>query len=210
MDDFNEWEEIWGQGDYESRLHTEAELMVALEALREDLVELDHDLDDLDSCISSNDDGISDNDHRIHENDHEIEHNDDEISDQENRVKRLQRQCRRVQEDLDTDRDFLVLHCQQFAFAKVMVPACADILTCTGTNLAYRADIFNGNHYGRTHVEKTYNAPEYYDHERTPEVVHVEPSSHAPLTPGHYTQEDVAHDESHHGHHDHGHGHEHY
>merc|ERR1712222_35640 len=74
--DFNEWEEIWHQDDYESRLHTEAELMVALEALREDLVELDHDIDALFDCISDNDSGISDND---------------------SRVKRLQKKCRRCE-----------------------------------------------------------------------------------------------------------------
>ena len=143
VDDFDEWEEIWSQEKYEERLETEASLMVALEALREDLVDLDHDIDDLYDCISDNDSGIDENDHGIHDNDHGIEQNDDEISDQEHRVERLQRQCRHCQEELDYDRDFLILHCQQFAFAPDMVGACADILTCSGTRLAYRADIFN-------------------------------------------------------------------
>ena len=142
VDDFNEWNTIWDQSGYEERLATEADLMVALEALREALVDLDRDIDDLDDCISDNDEDISANDSCIERNDYDIQENDDEISDQENQVSRLQRQCRRCQEDLDEDRDALVLYCQQFAFAKDMVGACSDILTCSGTKLPYRADVF--------------------------------------------------------------------
>ena len=50
-----------------------------------------------------------------------------------------------MQARLDEDRDFLVLYCQQYAFSADMVGACADILTCAGTHLAYRADIWSGN-----------------------------------------------------------------
>ena len=142
VDDFNEWDTIWDQYSYEERLHEEADMMVALEALREALVELDSDIDDLEDCISDNDDGIKANDAGIYENDVEIEENDSEISDQEERIERLQRQCRRCQDDLDEDRDVMILYCQQFAFAPDMVGACADILTCSGTKLAYRADVF--------------------------------------------------------------------
>merc|ERR1712060_97910 len=85
-----------------------------------------------DDCISHNDDDISENDGGISDNDHEI-------SDQEHRVERLQRKCRWHQDELDEDRDFLVLHCQQFAFATDMVGACADILTCRGTALPYHS-----------------------------------------------------------------------
>ena len=89
--DFNPWHEIRDQEAYEERLETEAELMVALEALREALVSIDHDIDDLDSCISHNDSCISENDDGIDYNDREIHDNDSEISDQEDRVKDLQR-----------------------------------------------------------------------------------------------------------------------
>ena len=41
VDDFNKWETIWNQDVYESRLHTEAEIMVSLEALRAALVYLE-------------------------------------------------------------------------------------------------------------------------------------------------------------------------
>ena len=145
VDDFDAWEEIYNQEDYEQRLNTEADLMVALEALREALVDLDHEIDDLDDCISHNDEDISENDDGIRDNDFGIQENDEEISDQESRIERMQRACRRAQDELDEDRDVLILYCQQYAFAKDMVGACADILTCKGTELAYRAAPFAGN-----------------------------------------------------------------
>jgi len=89
VDEFDAWKEIRDQHDYEERLDTEAELMIALEALREALVQIDADIDDLDDCISHNDDDISENDHGVEHNDHEIHDNDSEISDQESRVKDL-------------------------------------------------------------------------------------------------------------------------
>ena len=144
VDDFDAWKEIYNQADYESRLSQEADLMVALEALREALVDLDHEIDDLDDCISHNDEDISENDEGVRDNDYGIRENDEEISDQENRIERLQRDCRRSQDELDEDRDVLVLYCQQYAFAPDMVGACADILTCSGTMLAYRAEPFAG------------------------------------------------------------------
>ena len=142
VDHFDMWEEVWDQEEYEWRLRQEADLMVALEALREDLVTLDRDIDRLEDCISDNDDGIDDNDRGVDKNDHHISENDEEIEDQQRRAKYLAKRCRRCQEALDTDRDFLVLYCQQFAFAADLVGACADVLTCTGTRLAYRADLF--------------------------------------------------------------------
>lgn len=76
--------------------------------------------------IGRNDDGIDDNDH--------------EIDDQRYRVKRLQKECRYCEARLTEDRDALVLYCQQFAWANDMIGACADILTCAGTELPYRWD----------------------------------------------------------------------
>merc|ERR1719464_38768 len=139
VDDFDAWNTIWDQESYEERLDSEATIMVALEALREELVHLDHDIDDLYDCIDHNDSDISENDKYINHNDHEISDNDHEIHDQEDRVEDLQYRCKRAQHELDEDRDFLVLHCQQFAFATDMVGACADILTCRGTDLPYHS-----------------------------------------------------------------------
>ena len=66
--DFNEWEAIWEQYDYEERIGTEAELMIALEALRESLMELDWDIDELDYCIEHNYEDIMENAEDIHDN----------------------------------------------------------------------------------------------------------------------------------------------
>lgn len=140
--DFNEWDEVWTQDDYESRINTEAELMVALEALREALVDLDYEIDYLDDCIDSNEEGIDDNSYGIHHNEELIEENTAEIDDQNYQVKRLQKACRKCQAAMEEDRDVLVLHCQQFAFATDMVGPCADILTCAGTELPYRVDFW--------------------------------------------------------------------
>lgn len=118
--------------------------MIALEAIRESLVSLDYEIDDLEECISDNDSGIDHNDYLIADNDDGIHYNDEEIENQEYRIKRLQKQCRYCQNALEEDREALVLYCQQFSFAPDMVGACADILTCSGTQLPYRADVFTG------------------------------------------------------------------
>lgn len=112
--------------------------MVALEAIREALVDLDYEIDHLEDCIDQNDYDIHDNYEDINRNDQGIDYNDREIDDQRYRLKRLQKQCRYCDDRLWEDREALVLYCQQFAFAKDMVGACADILTCRETNLPYR------------------------------------------------------------------------
>ena len=89
--DFDEWKTIWEQPEYEERLHTEAELMIAMEAIREALVNLDMDIDELDYCIEHNDSDIESNDDDIHSNDDAIEENEDEIEDQFYYVRRLQK-----------------------------------------------------------------------------------------------------------------------
>lgn len=161
--------------------------MVALEAIREALVDLDHDIDDLEDCISDNDSGIDHNHDGIDLNDHGIDENDEELDDQNYRLKRILKQMRRGQGALDEDRDALVLYCQQFAFAPDMVAACADILTCNGTRLPYRADIFHGNPYNRVHEDSgNLDFVEAHDHERVHEPYVSVPSSKAPATPGHY------------------------
>ena len=133
VSDFNEWNPIWDQVEYEERIQTEAELMISLEALREAMVELDYEIDDLEDCIEGNNYAIHENYDGIKDNDWGIEENDREIDDQRYRLKSLQKQCRICDARLWEDRDALVLYCQQFAFAKDMVGACADILTCRGT-----------------------------------------------------------------------------
>ena len=111
--------------------------MIALEATREALVDLDYDIDRLEDLIDENHRNIDRNHEDIRDNDDAIEDNDHEIDDQQRRVKYLQRQCQYCEARLLEDRDALVLYCQQFAFASDMVGACADILTCSGTELEY-------------------------------------------------------------------------
>lgn len=93
VDDLNIWEEIWDQNEYEERVQTEAELMIALEATREALVDLDYDIDRLEDLIDENNRNIDRNAHDIHENDDAIDDNDHEIGDQQRRAKYLQREC---------------------------------------------------------------------------------------------------------------------
>jgi hypothetical protein len=89
VDDYNPWNVDLTQEDYEDRLHQEAQMMVALEAIREALVELDYDIDALEDCIEENNHDISDNEHGISDNDHGISENDHEIEKQQYRIKRL-------------------------------------------------------------------------------------------------------------------------
>ena len=223
VDYFNEWEEIYDQEDYEERLHTEATLMIALEAMRDSLIHLDHQIDDLVDCISENDSDIDDNHYAIHDNEKGhpgIERNDDEIYHQQHRIHELQDRCRDCQRRQDIDRDFLVLHCQQFAFAKDMVGACADILTCSDTRLHYRADIWHGNpyyadhdhhYYDETHYEPHYShddhhddyyEPHYDDHYYEPhhdDVVYYEPHHDDVYYGPHH--EDVYYEHGYHPHH---------
>ena len=146
VDDFDAWKEIRDQHEYEERLDTEAELMIALEALREALVDIDRDIDDLDDCLSHCSECISENEEGVSENDAGCHENDVMCGVCEDRVRDLQARAQDVKDALAEDRAVLVLYCQQFAFAPDMVGACADILTCSDTRLSYRADVFSGNH----------------------------------------------------------------
>ena len=181
VDEFDEWEEIWGQPDYEERLEQEATLMVALEAMRDALVDLDHDIDNLEDCVSSNDDGIADNHYDIHNNNYRvgISKNDDEMHDQEYRIHHLQDLCRECDKTLREDREFLVLHCQQFAFADAMVGACADILTCRDTELHYKADPFLGHDSDHTYFHEEDLQGEH--------SFHPQPAAFQPINPAHYS-----------------------
>lgn len=109
--EFDTCDEIWNQDDYEERLETEAELMVALEAIREALVQLDSDIHELETCIEGNSGHIGVNFDQITQNDFRIETNDIEIGRQQHRLEALQWRCRNCQDKLDDDRSLLVLYC---------------------------------------------------------------------------------------------------
>ena len=94
VDEFDTCDEIWNQSDYEERLETEAELMVALEAIREALVVLDSDIGELEHCIELNAEMIGDNYEHINYNDERITTNDAEIERQNQKLESLQWRCR--------------------------------------------------------------------------------------------------------------------
>ena len=77
--DFNIYNQLIHQHDYENRLFEEANVMVSLEGLREALVELDFQLDVLEDQIFDNNSDISENDDAISEMDNACRDNEDEI-----------------------------------------------------------------------------------------------------------------------------------
>jgi len=93
VDEFNPSDEIWNQSDYEERLETEAELMVALEAIRAALVVLDTDIIELESCIEKGADHIGENYEHITFNDGSMEINTVEVTRQQTQLKSLQDKC---------------------------------------------------------------------------------------------------------------------
>ena len=94
VDDFDSNDEIWNQSDYEERLETEAELMVALEAIRGALVLLDTDIAQLENCIELGADDIGVNYESIKYNDVLVSVCDEEIEVQHGRIESLQGRCR--------------------------------------------------------------------------------------------------------------------
>ena len=86
--------------------------MVALEAIRASVVDIDYDIDDLEDCIEANSYAIHDNLDDIEENRKWISAINHEIEEQQYRVAGLQKDCRRCQHQMEEDRDFLVLYCQ--------------------------------------------------------------------------------------------------
>ena len=65
---FDPWQTIWDQEVYERRINTEAEIMIALEAIRASIYDVDYDIDDLEACIEANSYAIHDNMDEIEEN----------------------------------------------------------------------------------------------------------------------------------------------
>ena len=54
VEEFNPWEIIWDQDDYEIRLEDEATLMIALEAMKEATIQIEAEVAQLDTCIAMN------------------------------------------------------------------------------------------------------------------------------------------------------------
>ena len=87
--EFDFCENVIVQSDYEDYINEAANILIALEAFRQEIVRLTHDVEDLEECIHNNDWHIEHNDSDIDDNDREIYDNDGEIKEQQWRVKRL-------------------------------------------------------------------------------------------------------------------------
>ena len=92
---FDFCENVIVQSDYEDYINEAANILIALEAFRYEIVRLTHEVEDLEDCISHNDWKIDENDKEIERrSDRVIDYNDEEIKKQQWRVKGLQRECR--------------------------------------------------------------------------------------------------------------------
>jgi len=123
---FDDSRAIWDQKDYEERVKVEAEMLVALEALKESLSYAAYDVHDLGQSIQTQFERISDNAMDIYEN---LAFATKTFGETETRVHDLQDRCHHTQAELNDNKDTLILYCQQFAFAPEMVPQCAQVLT---------------------------------------------------------------------------------
>ena len=142
---FRENEQIWDQNDYVERVRAEAEMLVALEALKTSVGYLRDDTHTLVGRIAANHASVG------------VGH-DDAYADQAQNVASLYDSaakvhaagdlCRLAASDLADHKNALILYCQQFAFGSEMVPACAAILTCKDTELPYRYNFTGGSSYG--------------------------------------------------------------
>ena len=79
VEEFDPCNEIWTQHDYDERLQTEAEIMIALEAIRMTLVTIDNDLHSLEICIKEADGMIDINYGFIETNQRSIQWNTEEV-----------------------------------------------------------------------------------------------------------------------------------
>ena len=70
------------QSDYEDYINEAANILIALEAFRQEIVRLTKDVEDLEICISGNNWDIEDNHSDVDDNDYDIDSNDDELKSQ--------------------------------------------------------------------------------------------------------------------------------
>ena len=101
---FDFCENVIVQSDYEDYINEAANILIALEAFRQEIVRLTHDVEDLEICIEGNNWDIKHNESDKSDNDDRINYNDAEIKDQQYRLKRVQKTCRYCQSRLEEDR----------------------------------------------------------------------------------------------------------
>ncbi len=177
---FDEDHPIWDQDDYAHRVTNEAEILVALEALKESIVYLSHDVRDIQEATHRQRDRIMANRDKAGYNMEDIQNTT--IPQAQAELNALQHKCSECEYFLHDSKDALILYCQQFAWAPEMVAPCAAILDCRGTELHYRY-AFPGNY-----VHQAYGS---HDHGHD---VHYDDHLHD----GHYDSHHDAHYDSHH------------
>ena len=121
---------MFDQQTYEVRIDAEADLMIALEALKNEVKELRSSLLSLDAAIYHNSNELSANIVGLTENNSVIYENSAGIDGTIERVHRMQDDCRQNDWAIHENRMTLTLYCQQFAFSHEMVYACANLLSC--------------------------------------------------------------------------------
>ena len=90
--DFDFCENVIVQSDYEDYINEAANILIALEAFRQEITRLTEDVEDLEECIEHNDWMIHENREAISDhNDEDLDDNGEEIRDQQYRLKRLQK-----------------------------------------------------------------------------------------------------------------------
>ena len=148
VEDFNPWNPIFSQTDYEERIEEEAKIMTSLEALFDIIDHLDSEIEILEEDIRINAHIIEGHEAVIRNMRRASMIIDLSYEHQAKQVESLQQEARYVENALLEDKAFLTLYCQQFAFSADLVGPCAEILTCDATHLYYKWDLWLHNQSG--------------------------------------------------------------
>lgn len=148
MYNFDGDHKIWDQNDYEERVKVEAEMLVALEALKESVMYLGYDINDVQDRINQQMGRVRHNQDHIYENMVAQQTNFGETL---HRVEHLQEAAYHGQMTIHDHEHALILYCQQFAFAPEMVGPCASLLSCRERQLPYKFN-FAGAHVHDPHA----------------------------------------------------------
>lgn len=111
-------------------MDAEADLLIALEALKNSVHDLEHDLHEIEHTIAHTSLVIGVNYQRIVENNLTLDHTIDGVNAAIGRLEILHDEVRHSEQAIEENRAALVLYCQQFAFTGEMVGPCADLLSC--------------------------------------------------------------------------------
>mmetsp|Transcript_11042 Transcript_11042/g.13957 ORF Transcript_11042/g.13957 Transcript_11042/m.13957 type:complete len:143 (-) Transcript_11042:436-864(-) len=128
--EFDERNPIFDQQTYEMRIRAEADIMIALEAEKTDIVFIYKRLDELSNLIGIQRQRVVERAQLAQDNLNLQERAQHEYDNRNVRMQQLQDECGASERKQDEHRRMLVLYCQQFAFAAEMQRSCADLLSC--------------------------------------------------------------------------------